>query len=99
METRPRLAFDREELAVAPQALGPTLDELAGETLGDRLVVVGDLERSEAFVANPESSGGKRGLAEMAAKLPGDLRAGIDGYFVDQPEIGVRARDAFLRRP
>jgi glycerophosphoryl diester phosphodiesterase len=36
---------------------------------------------------------------DLAAEAEAFLRAGVDGYFVDQPEIGVRARDAFLRRP
>ena len=26
------------------------------------------------------------------------LKAGVDGFFIDQPAIGVKARDAFLRR-
>ena len=26
------------------------------------------------------------------------LKAGVDGFFIDQPAIGARARDAFLRR-
>jgi glycerophosphoryl diester phosphodiesterase len=48
------------------------------------------------------TSGAPKHLRHAAISRPRRkrfLKAGVDGYFVDQPEIGVRARDAFLRRP
>ena len=35
---------------------------------------------------------------DVAAEVELFLKAGIDGFFADQPGIGVKARDAFLRR-
>ena len=74
VEARPRMSLDGQQLTIAPEALGPALDELAGEAFGDRLVVVGHLERAEALVAHPESGGGEGGLAEMAAKVEVHVR-------------------------
>src|SRR5207244_816171 len=33
---------------------------------------------------------------DLAAEIVAYLRCGIDGFFTDQPDIGVAARDAFL---
>ena len=35
-------------------------------------------------------------LGDMAAEAQAFLQAGVDGYFTDQPNIGVVARDAFV---
>jgi len=35
---------------------------------------------------------------DLAAEAELFLKAGVDGFFADQPAIGVKARDAFLRR-
>jgi glycerophosphoryl diester phosphodiesterase len=35
---------------------------------------------------------------DLAAELHAYLRCGIDGFFTDQADLGVAARDAFLRR-
>ena len=34
---------------------------------------------------------------DLTSELSRFLAAGIDGFFTDQPDIGVRARDAFLQ--
>jgi glycerophosphoryl diester phosphodiesterase len=38
-------------------------------------------------------------LGDLEAELIAYLRAGIDGFFIDQPVLGVEARERFLRRP
>ena len=35
-------------------------------------------------------------LGDLVAEVQAHLRAGVDGVFVDQPALGVRARDRFL---
>ena len=35
---------------------------------------------------------------DVAAEAELFLKAGVDGFFIDQPAIGVKARDGFLRR-
>jgi glycerophosphoryl diester phosphodiesterase len=35
-------------------------------------------------------------LGDLAAELTAYLKAGLDGVFIDQPILGVRARDALL---
>ena len=35
---------------------------------------------------------------DLAAEVELFLKAGVDGFFADQPGIGAKARDAFLRR-
>jgi glycerophosphoryl diester phosphodiesterase len=42
--------------------------------------------------------GGAAVRGDLAAEAAAFLEAGVDGFFADQPELGVRARDAFLRR-
>ena len=74
VQAGPRLAFDRQQLAIAPEVLGRLSISVARDQLRDRVVVVGHLERAQALVADPERGGGEGGLAEMAAK------AEIHGY-------------------
>jgi glycerophosphoryl diester phosphodiesterase len=33
---------------------------------------------------------------DLQAELREFLTAGVDGFFADQPDLGVRARDAFV---
>jgi glycerophosphoryl diester phosphodiesterase len=52
------------------------------------------------FLPRPYRAGGapsERG--DMGAEVQQFLAAGIDGFFADHPDIGVRARNAFLTRP
>jgi glycerophosphoryl diester phosphodiesterase len=64
------------------------------------LVHVFTLRAENRFLpADFRSSDAPSARGDLAAEAEAFLKAGIDGYFVDQPEIGVRARDAFLRRP
>jgi glycerophosphoryl diester phosphodiesterase len=37
-------------------------------------------------------------LGDLEAEVRAYLRAGIDGFFIDQPVLGVRAREAYLAR-
>ena len=69
VKTRAWISLDGQQLAVAPQALRARFNRGAGEERRNRFVVVGDLERPQAFVAHPESSGGESSLAKMAAKI------------------------------
>jgi len=44
------------------------------------------------------SSGDPAAHGEVGAEIAAYLAAGIDGFFIDQPALGVRARDQFLAR-
>src|SRR5262249_14580585 len=55
---------DRQQLAVAPQILGPPFDLFPRQP--DRRVVVHGLERTEAPIADVQRLGGKHGLAHVA---------------------------------
>jgi hypothetical protein len=68
METRPRLALDRQELTVPPEALGSRLDRLPEQNLSNGLVVPRYLERAKALVADPERGGSKRRVTQVAAE-------------------------------
>jgi glycerophosphoryl diester phosphodiesterase len=64
------------------------------------LVHVFTLRAENRFLpADFRSSKAPAARGDLAAEAEAFLQAGVDGYFVDQPELGVRARDAFLRRP
>jgi glycerophosphoryl diester phosphodiesterase len=41
-------------------------------------------------------AGGESERGDLEGELRAFLAAGVDGFFTDQPDIGVRARDAFL---
>jgi glycerophosphoryl diester phosphodiesterase len=50
------------------------------------------------FLPRPQQSGGpptERG--DLTGELQRFLEAGVDGFFVDHPDLGARARDAFVR--
>ena len=68
------LCGHREQIPVAPQGDRARRDPLAGHPLGDDVVVVGDLERTETQFA--EMGGGERGTAaqggDMTARDAGD---------------------------
>jgi glycerophosphoryl diester phosphodiesterase len=49
---------------------------------------------NEFLPAQLRSSGDPTALGDVAAELAAFLRAGIDGFFIDQPALGARARDA-----
>src|SRR4029079_18898858 len=68
MQTRARLALDRQQLAVAPQVFRPPLDRLACHRLCRQGVVVDDFQRAQALVADPERVGWEAGLTEVTAK-------------------------------
>jgi glycerophosphoryl diester phosphodiesterase len=64
------------------------------------LVHVFSLRAENRFLpADFRSQGSQAARGDLAAEAQAFLKAGVDGFFADQPEIGVRARDAFLRRP
>jgi glycerophosphoryl diester phosphodiesterase len=42
------------------------------------------------------SSGARARRGNLAAELSAYLAAGMDGFFTDQPDLGVRGRDAYL---
>lgn len=46
--------------------------------------------------ANYRSSGDRNALGRLAEELDVFLSTGIDGFFIDQPDIGVQARDAYV---
>jgi glycerophosphoryl diester phosphodiesterase len=42
------------------------------------------------------SSSARARRGNLAAEIAAYLAAGMDGFFTDQPDLGVRGRDAFL---
>ena len=44
------------------------------------------------------SSAAEQEHGDLELEIGAFLAAGVDGFFTDQPDIGVRARDAFVRR-
>jgi glycerophosphoryl diester phosphodiesterase len=64
------------------------------------LVHVFTLRAENRFLpADFRSAGSPEARGDLAAEARAFLKAGVDGFFADQPEIAVRARDAFLRQP
>ena len=63
-----RLLLNRQELAVAPQVFRARLDQLARDERRDRCIVVGDLERAQALVADPQRGCGKFRPAQVTSK-------------------------------
>src|SRR5688572_7588923 len=78
MEPRAGPSFDRQQLAVSPEVLRPPLDRVAGEKRPDGLVVVADLERPEALVADPQRRGREQRLTEMTTKS--EIHAVVSRY-------------------
>ena len=48
--------------------------------------------------AQYRSSSDPNAFGDVFAEIRDLLRVGVDGFFVDQPDIGVEARDDFLDR-
>src|SRR5438876_9846301 len=63
IESRPRLARDWQQLAIAPEILRTALDLFARDR--DRAIVVRRLERPEALLADPQRFGGIVRFTEM----------------------------------
>jgi glycerophosphoryl diester phosphodiesterase len=63
------------------------------------LIVHGWTFRAEnAFLPQELRSGADRNApGDLAAEIATFLALGMDGFFTDQPDIGVKARDAFVR--
>ncbi|WP_460842326.1 glycerophosphodiester phosphodiesterase [Nocardioides marmoraquaticus] len=62
------------------------------------LVHVFTLRRENQFMATDFRQGADpNAVGDMVAEARAFLDAGVDGYFTDNPDIGVRARDAWVR--
>lgn len=63
------------------------------------LIVHGWTFRAENGFLPPafRASGGDAGRGDLGAEITAFLQQGMDGFFTDQADIGVRARDAFVR--
>jgi len=46
---------------------------------------------------NYRSAAAADGIGNMNAEIQAFLAFGVDGFFTDQPDLGVKARDAFIR--
>ncbi len=66
-----RGVVDREQVPVAPDGAGTRLDALPADGRRDPLVVVGDLQRPEAVVADVQRLGGK-GALTLTTTQPSD---------------------------
>lgn len=62
------------------------------------LLVHGWTFRAENFFLPPafKGPGGDDGLGDLDGEITTFLEEGMDGFFTDHPDIGVRARDAFV---
>jgi glycerophosphoryl diester phosphodiesterase len=49
--------------------------------------------------ASMRSGSDPAALGDLCSEIEAYLRAGVDGVFVDQPALGVRARERYLERP
>ena len=79
-----------------PPADGPRRDAHAAGLL----VHVYTLRAENQFLpADFRSGADAAGSGDLAGEARAFLGAGVDGYFTDYPELGVKARDLFLRRP
>jgi glycerophosphoryl diester phosphodiesterase len=94
-----------EEIATYASCIGPA-KELVMARAGD-----GRLTAPTSLVADAHAAGlqvhpwtfrAEAAFLPTGLDLEGELRqflaAGIDGFFTDQPDIGLAARDAFMRR-
>jgi glycerophosphoryl diester phosphodiesterase len=80
----------------ADDCLG-TPTTLADDAHAAGLIVHGWTFRAEnAFLPSEFRSGrSEADLGDLDREIAAFLALGIDGFFTDQPNIGVRARDAF----
>ncbi len=96
------------EIATYADAIGPYKMQVIpwnqGESLGEPTALVRDAHAAglkvHAYTFRAESQYLPRELragAGLEAELHAYLRAGVDGFFTDHPDIGVRARDSFVR--
>ena len=65
--------FDRQQLEIAPQRRRARFDQLPAEHLLDRRVVVGDLERAQAFRAHPQRLRRIGGATEVTRQSRNEL--------------------------
>jgi glycerophosphoryl diester phosphodiesterase len=81
----------------ADGALGPPT-RLVADAHGAGLEVHAWTFRAENAFLPPalRSSGDRAAHGRIGAEIAAFLAAGIDGFFIDQPALGVRAREAFL---
>jgi glycerophosphoryl diester phosphodiesterase len=81
----------------ADDALG-TPSTLVNDAHAHRLLVHGWTYRAENFFlpTNFQSGAGEAAYGDVAAEVERFLALGLDGFFTDQPDIGVQARDAFI---
>ena len=72
---------------------------LIGDAHAAGLIVHGWTFRAEnAFLPNEfKGPGGDAALGDLTGEIVKFLEQGMDGFFADQPDIGARARDAFVR--
>jgi glycerophosphoryl diester phosphodiesterase len=88
----------KANLVATPRAPDAGLQWLVASPLLSRALAAGLLVhpwtlRAEAPFLTPLGNGERVPVADEAALL---LRWGVSGYFIDQPDVGVAARDAFV---
>ena len=72
--------------------------QLVADAHASGLIVYGWTFRAENSFLSREfrSGGGEADLGDLDGEIATFLALGMDGFFTDQPNIGVRVRDAFL---
>ena len=96
----PRLALDRQQVAVAPERARPRLDPLAGHDPAHRGVVVAHLDGAEALVADHARGDGVRRPAFLAGQATNEAhRQGLWGQTSTSGPTGPLPATRRGRRP
>jgi glycerophosphoryl diester phosphodiesterase len=85
----------------AEQALGAPTPLVEDAHAAGLLVHAWTFRAENHFLPGPQRSGtDPTALGNAAGEVTAYLASGLDGFFIDQPDVGARARDAFrISRP
>jgi|HubBroStandDraft_4_1064222.scaffolds.fasta_scaffold76897_2 glycerophosphoryl diester phosphodiesterase len=80
----------------ATEALGPPTPLVEEAHTADLLVHAWTFRAENHFLPRPMRAGADPvAFGDAAAEVTLYLQSGLDGFFIDQPDVGARARDAF----
>ena len=80
----------------AAEALGPPTPLVAEAHAANLLVHAWTFRAENHFLPGPMRAGADPvAFGDAAAEVTAYLQSGLDGFFIDQPDVGARVRDAF----